>query len=130
MATHIGNDGQVKIGTSTAIAEVTGFTLTETAAVADDSALEDTWDTHIPGSQAWSGEVSCWWDETDTNGQVTLRAGTSVTLKLYPEGSTTGDVYYSGTATVVSVNIGVGRNNTTTASFTFTGSGALTRSTV
>ncbi len=126
MATHIGNDGVVQIGSSTVIAEVTGFSLTETVAVADDSALGDTADTHLAGSTAWTGEVSCHWDETDTAGQVTLRAGTSVTLKLMPEGSTTGDKYYSGTATVTNFTINNARNDSVKATFSFTGNGALT----
>jgi hypothetical protein len=126
MATHIGNEGVVQIGSSTVIAEVTGFSLTETAAVADDSALGDAADTHIPGSTSWSGEVSCHWDETDTNGQVTLRAGVSVTLKLMPEGSTTGDKIYTGTATVTSFSVNTARNDSVKATFSFTGNGALT----
>lgn len=130
MATHIGNEGQVKIGTSTAIAEVTSFSVTETGVVADDSELADTADTHIPGSTAWTAEIECNWDETDTSGQGALRAGAAVALKLYPEGSTTGDKFYSGNATVTSFSVSVGRNATTKASFSCVGNGALSFPTV
>lgn len=129
MATHIGNEGVVKLSTN-AVAEVTGFEFTQTAQVADDSALTDAADTFLAGSSAWNGSVSCWWDETDTNGQVALTIGASVTLNLYPEGATTGDKYHSGSAIVTGITRRVARNAIVSCDFTFQGSGALALSTV
>lgn len=129
MATHRGNDGTVKIGANT-LAEVTGFSLSETAQIIDDTAIGDAWDTHLVGSKSWSGEVTCWWDETDTNGQVVLTIGASVTLNLYPEGADSGDSYFSGTATVEQIQRQVRRNQTVEVTFSFRGNGALTLSTV
>lgn len=132
MATHWGNEGTVKLG-SNAIAEINEFEFTETVDPVDDTTMGDAYHTHIANSgiKKWSGTMTCHWDETDTNGQVAMTVGASVTLNLYPEGATTGDTYWTGTATITE------RGQTTTmdgdtikASFSFLGNGALTRGTV
>ncbi len=125
MTTHSGVEGTVKVG-SNAVGEVTGFTITETAQTIDDSQLTDAWDTHLAGSKSWSAEVSAHWDEGDTNGQEALLVGASVTLNLYPEGSTSGDHYATGTATVTEVVHTVARNATIDVTFRCQGNGALT----
>lgn len=125
MATHAGSEGIVKIGSNT-VAEVRSFTITEEARVSDDSSLTDTWDTHLAAGKSWSASVTCWWDETDTNGQVAMTSGTSVTLNLYPEGDTSGDIFYSGTATITNVGVAISRDATTERTFECTGNGALT----
>lgn len=128
MANHSGHEGVVKIGSNT-IAEVTSFSMDQSAAVIDNTELADTWTTHIAGQNSWSGSVECHWDETDTNGQVALTIGASVTLNLYPEGATTGDKYWSGTATVNSLSVSSASGSTVQASFSFTGNGVVTLST-
>jgi hypothetical protein len=129
MATHIGNDGTVKLSTNTVL-QVSGFTLETNAAVADDTVLGDVWKTHITGgTKGWNGSVSCYWDESDTTGQEAMTEGASVALHLLPEGATTGDVDFNGTATITGVSFGVALDSTITASFTFQGNGALTRGT-
>lgn len=129
MGTHLGNEGTVKIGANT-LAEVKSWQLSTSVQIADDSAIADAWDTHLVGSKSWTGSVTCSWDETDANGQNTAIEGASVTLNLYPEGSDSGDYYYSGTATVTEVSYQGARNGVIEASFSFTGNGALARSTV
>ena len=132
MATHWGNEGQVKVGTVT-VAEVTSFEFTENVSTVDDTSMGDAWKTHIPGSgiKEWSGSMDAHWDELDTAGQGALLVGASVVLNLYPEGSVTGDKYYTGTATITSRGIVVPMdNNTVSAKFDFQGNGALTLSTV
>ena len=129
MGTHIGNEGSVKIGANT-LAEVKSFTVTERAAVADDSELSDAWDTHLVGSKSWEGQVTCGFDETDTNGQEALTPGASVTLNLYPEGTASGDWYLTGTATVTEIGHSQTRNGQVERTFRFQGNGALTRTTV
>lgn len=131
MATHHGKHGTVKIGAST-LAEIRSFTINETAQVADNSEIGDEWDTHIAGevTKQWSGSVECWWDETDTNGQAALTVGASVTLNMYPEGADSGDTYYTGTATVVSIDRSVTRGETVGATFSFQGNGQLQETTV
>jgi len=125
MATFNGNAGAVEIGAN-AVAEVLDFSIEETANTVDDTVLGDTAMTHLAGLNSWSGSVNCYWDDTDTNGQVALTIGASVTLRLGPEGLTTGDALYSGTATVTGISRSVANDSTVTQAFTFTGNGALT----
>jgi len=129
MATHRGNDGKVKIGANT-VAEVTGYTLNEGVATMDDSAIGDAADTHLVGSTNWNAEISCWWDETDTNGQVAMTIGASVAVQLHPEGDDSGDTYKHGTATVTEIVQEVRRNQTVSVTFRCQGNGALTLTTV
>lgn len=130
MATHKGSEGTVKVGANT-IAELLSWSYEETAETVEDTALGDTAKTFLSGTTSWSGSAECHFDETDANGQEALTAGASVTLNLYPEGATTGDQYYTGTALVTSVSVSVGGNDETVKrSFSFQGTGALTESTV
>lgn len=127
MATHTGNAGEVQVGVNT-VAEMLSWTLTENVNVIDDTVTGDTADSHLTGTVNWSGSVNCFWDETDTNGQEAMTIGASVTLHLLPDGATTGDIDFNGTATINSIERSSANNATVTANFTFTGNGALTRS--
>ena len=129
MANHKGSEGTVKIG-SNAIAEVRSWELSRTAEMIEDTEIGDAAKTFQAGNTSWSGSVSCFWDETDTNGQVAMTAGASVTLNLYPEGATTGDIYYTGTALITGITRRAGVNTMVEADFSFQGTGALTTSTV
>lgn len=131
MGTHHGKDGVVKVG-SNAVAEVDNWSVTESAAVADDTSMGDTWKTHVSGKtiNSWNGSLTCHWDESDTNGQEALDIGASVTLNLYPEGAGTGADYRTGTATITQVGLTVTKDGVTQRSFNFEGNGALTQSTV
>jgi len=114
MATKWGVDGVVKLGANT-IGEMQRFEIEETVSPIVDSAMGDTWETHIPASgiKSWSANCDVHWDEGDTNGQLAATLGASLTLNLYPEGSTTGDVYYTGTASVVRRGITVEKDGRT-----------------
>lgn len=125
MANHTGVDGVIKVG-SNAVAEVRDWSLNETADTIEDTTLNDTSRTFQVGLKSWNGSLNAYWDETDTTGQVALTIGASVTLNLYPEGSTTGDTYYTGTALITSVGVAQTTNGMTTRSIGFQGSGALT----
>jgi lipopolysaccharide biosynthesis protein len=132
MATHWGVEGTVKVGTN-AVAEITNWSLNQSVSPVDDTSMGDTWRSHVPGSgiKEWSGTMDCHWDETDTNGQVVLVIGASVTLNLHPEGSTTGDNYFTGTASITERGLDVPMDNgTIKTTFKFQGNGALTPSTV
>lgn len=132
MGTHWGNEGLVRVGANT-VAEVTEFEVTESVSVVDDTSMGDQYKSHIPNSgiKEWSGSLTCHWDEMDTNGQEALVVGASVTLALHPEGNTTGDKYYSGTATITQVTINTAMDGSTIKrSFNFVGNGALTHGTV
>ena len=126
MATHIGNQGSVKVGSNT-VAEVVSWSLSESANTADDTAIGDTYQSHQVGTLAWSGTVTCHWDETDATGQEAMTSGASVVLHLLPDGATTGDIDFNGTATIVGIERNVTNDGIVSASFSFTGNGTLTR---
>ena len=128
MANHTGVDGVVKVGTNT-VAEVRDWSVNETADTIEDTTMNDTSKTFQSGLKSWNGSLNAFWDETDTTGQEALTVGSSATLNLYPEGATTGDIYYYGTAIVTSVGIANPTNGMVTRSIGFQGSGALTKGT-
>lgn len=128
MANHTGSEGTVKIGAN-AVAEVTGWSLSHRANTIDDSELSDAAETHKLGRTSWDGSVDCHWDETDTTGQGALTVGASVTLNLYPEGATSGDTYYTGTATVTQIERSASIDSIVSAKFSFKGTGVLSSST-
>jgi predicted secreted protein len=125
MATHTGNEGTVKVGAN-AIAEIRSYTIEETADTTEDTAMGDSYRTHKVTLKSWTGSVDVWWDETDTNGQVALAPGASVTVNFYPEGDTTGDKYYSGTALSTGLTINSSFDGMVEASIKLQGTGALT----
>ena len=127
MATHTGNDGSVEIGANT-VAETISWSLTENTNVADDTAQGDASQSHIAGTKSWSGSVSCWWDETDSTGQEAMTNGASVVIHLLPDGATTGDIDFTGTATITSIERSSANDAIVTANFSFQGNGDLTRS--
>ncbi len=129
MATHTGSEGVVKISANT-IAEVRSWTLTETADTIEDSTMGDSYRTYKVGMKTFTGSIVCYWDETDTTGQGAMTAGASVTLNLYPEGSTAADTYYTGTVLVTSIEATAAFDGMVEATFSFQGTGALTKTTV
>lgn len=129
MANHLGTEGQVKVASNT-VAEVRSFSLDISADTVEDTVMGDTWKTHQVTQKEWSGSIECFWDETDTNGQMTMTEGASVTLNLYPEGSTSGDTYYTGTALITGIAFKEAHNGLGEATFQFKGTGALSKTTV
>lgn len=130
MANHLaGSEGVVKVG-SNAVAECRGWSLEQQADVVEDTVLGDTWKTNKPSLKSWNGSLTCWWDETDTNGQALLIVGAEVTLNLYPEGATSGDAYYSGSAIVTGFTNKGEVGGMVEAEFTFVGNGALSTTAV
>ncbi len=129
MATHTGSSGIVKVGTNT-VAEVRSFTLDTTAELLEDTTLTDTSKSFQVGKKGASASVECFWDETDTNGQIAIAEGSSVALNLYPEGATSGDYYYSGTYLITANSVTTPTDGIIEATFSATLTGALTRGTV
>lgn len=129
MANHKGSEGTVKVG-SNAVAEIRSFSIEETGDTLEDTSMGDSARTYLASLTSWSGTVDVFWDETDTTGQGALDVGSSVTLNLYPEGDTTGDTYYTGTAIVTSKSVSSSFDGMVEASFGVQGSGALTETTV
>ena len=129
MATHTGSSGVVKVGTNT-VAEVRSFTLDTTAELLEDTQITDTSKSFQVGKKGATASVECFWDETDTNGQIAIAEGSSVALNLYPEGATSGDYYYSGTYLITANSVSVPTDGIIEATFSATLTAALTRGTV
>jgi predicted secreted protein len=129
MATHKGSEGLVKVGSAT-IAEVKSYSLEESADTIETTKMGDAARTYLPSLTTFSGSVDCFWDETDTAGQVALAVGASVTLVFYPEGATSGDTYYSGTALVTGKTITGSFDGMVEASISVQGTGVITTATV
>jgi len=129
MATHKGSEGTVHVGTN-AIAEIKSYALEESADTIEDTTMGDAARTYTPSLTTFSGSIDVFWDETDTNGQVALAIGSSVTLKWYPEGVSSGDTYYTGTALVTGKNISASFDGMVEASISVQGTGAITTATV
>lgn len=129
MANHHGSEGVVRVGANT-VAEVISFSFSQQAEYAETTTLADTDKKYnTVAIKSWSGSLTCFWDETDTNGQVAIAPGANVALVLAPEGVDTGDTRYSGNALVTEITRTVNRGAITEISFNFQGNGALTAAT-
>ncbi len=129
MANHKGSEGVIKIG-GNLMAEVTSWTLTQTSSTIENTELSDTTRSYLSGLSDYTGSVDAWWDETDTNGQVACTIGASVALYFYPEGATSGDTFFSGTALVTGITRSASVDGLVEISLTYQGTGALAISTV
>jgi len=74
--------------------------------------------------------VECFYDSTDANGQMIIDPGTTVDFELYPEGTSSGSTYYSGSAIVTSRSVTASFDGMVEVSFAATGTGTLTETTV
>jgi predicted secreted protein len=129
MATHTGSEGVIKSGATT-VAEVRSYTISETGDTIEDTSMGDSSRTYKAGLKTFTASVEAFWDETDTTGQGSFDVGSTVTLNVYPEGSTTGDVYYTGSAIVTGKTVNATFDGMVEASFTLQGTGALSETTV
>ena len=124
MATHTGSEGTIKVS-NTAVGELRSYTLEQTADTIEDTQMGDTSRTYKSALKGWSGSASLFFDEADA-GQLLLVLGTSIALKVYPEGASSGDKYYYGDAIITGSNISASFDGMVEAEITFTGTGAIT----
>lgn len=129
MATSTGKDGAVYVGAN-AVAEIRDWSLETTSEVVNDTVMGDTWMTNKATQKSWTSSFNAYWDDSDTTGQGALDEGSEVTLNLYPEGNTSGNTYWTGTAIITSVSKSASFDGLIEASFSATGNGALTEDTV
>jgi predicted secreted protein len=127
MATHTGSEGTIKIGSDT-VGEIRSYSISETADTIEDTSMGDASRTYKTGLKSFTGSVDVFWDEADA-GQTALSVGSSVTLNVYPEGATTGDKYFSGSAIVTGLTVTGSFDGMVEASLTLQGTGALSLST-
>ena len=128
MATFIGKDGVIRSGAN-AVGETTEWSVDSSAEPVEDTALGDEWKTFKGGSdieKTWTFSLTSHWDDTDTNGQEAMTVGASISLELYPEGTTASNAKLTGTAIIDTVAIGVTRGAVNSRTISGQGSGALT----
>jgi len=134
MATHTGSEGIVKFATSggsvAQVAEVRSYTLEQSADTIETTSMGDSSRTYTSALKTFTISMDCYWDETDTNGQGSIDVSTEVDFELYPEGTASGDTYYSGSAIVTSVSTTASFDGNVEVSFSAQGTGALTETTV
>ena len=128
MATHLGKEGTVQVG-SNAIAEIRGFSIDETIDTVEDTSMGDSSKTYLASIKDFSGSVDVLYDETDTNGQTALSVGSSVTLNFAPEGTTSGDVKLTGTAIVTGKSVSSSFDGLVESTISVQGTGGLTTGT-
>ena len=127
MAVHKGSEGLIKVGANT-VAEVRSYSLDESADVVEKTAMGDSSRSYLSTLTQFTASVDVFFDETDT-AQTALSVGSTVTLEVYPEGTSTGDTYYSGSALVTGFTRSASFDGLVEASVTLQGSGGLTTST-
>ena len=128
MATLVGKDGVVKIGSNT-IGEIRTYSLEQTMDVSEDSSIGDTDRTYTSGLKSFSGSMDVYFDDTDT-GQLDVQVGDTGTINVQVEGDTTGDHQLSGSIIVTGRTITASFDGMVEASVSFQGTGALTEGTV
>jgi hypothetical protein len=127
MATHTGSEGTIKIG-SDVVGELRSFSLESTAETIEDTSMGDTNRSYKVGLKTFTGTASVFFDETDT-AQNALDAGAEITLNIFPEGASSGDTYYTGSAIVTGRTINSSFDGMVEMELSFQGTGALTEST-
>ena len=128
MATHLGKEGTVQVG-SNAIAEIRSFSVDESIDVVEDTSMGDSAKTYLDSIKDFSGTIDVLYDETDTNGQTALSVGSSVTVNFAPEGTTSGDVKLTGTAIVTGKSVSSSFDGLVESTITIQGTGGLTTGT-
>jgi len=129
MATHTAANGVIKVGAN-AVAEVTGYNIEYMSDTVEDTVIGDAARTYLPTLKSFTASLDAMWDETDTNGQLALVVGTTVTFSIYPEGEDSGDTYYTGSGIITGRTISTSVGEMITANFTVQGTGDLTETTV
>jgi len=129
MTVYHGLDGILKIGAHS-VAEIKEWEFTEEIDTADASSQGKDWEDHTTGIKRWSGSATAWFSPSDTTGQGAMRAGSVVSLDLFPIGSTAGGVHFTGSATVTSRGVSVPMDDNVEVSFDFQGKGALAQAVI
>ena len=124
MAVHHGKEGEVVVGGS-AVGELSSFTLETTGDVVESTKMADSAKTFVAGRTSFSGTLEMHFDETDS-AQTSMTAGTTLTFKLLPEGSTSGDRKFEGSGIVTGMSVNQPLDGVVARSVTFQGTGALT----
>ena len=123
MATHKGSEGTIKVG-SNAVAELLSYSITENVDLIETTNVSDAARLYTTGKTSWGGEIATNWDEGDT-AQSALTIGASVTLNVYPEGASSSDTYYTGSAIVTGLDKSADGEGLVPNTISVTGTGAF-----
>lgn len=129
MATETSANGVIKVGSS-AVAEVTGYSINYTADTVEDTVIGDAARTYKATLKSYTASIDAMYDQTDTSGQLALDVGTEITFSLYPSGETSGDKYYTGSGIITGRTISGSVGEMISATFEIQGNGDLTESSV
>ena len=124
MAVHHGKEGEVAIG-GTGVGELTSFTIETTGDVVESTKMSDSAKSFVAGRTSFSGTLEMHFDEADSV-QTQLTVGSSITFKLLPEGSSTGDRKFEGASIITGMSVSQPLDGIVSRSVTFQGTGALT----
>jgi hypothetical protein len=128
MATHTGSEGVV-YSSSNQISEIRSYTLTESADTLENTTMGLSARTYVASLSNFTGSMDLYWDENDA-GQDDLTVKSTITFNVYPEGNTTGDTYYTGSAIITERVITGSFDGLVELSISLQGTGALTQATV
>lgn len=131
MATEAASGSLVKIGSDT-MGEVRSYSLEQQIETIEDTAMGDTARTYKVGLKSFTGSLDVNFDESDTAQaavQTAIEDGTTVTFEIYPEGETTGDQYFTGTAIITGSTVTASFDGLVEGTISVQGTGALTQST-
>jgi hypothetical protein len=120
MACISGKNGALSVdGGTTNVAQLTSWTITQSAETIEASYMGEDWKCVKPGMFSWEGSADAVFDTTEVYPTI----GAVVNLVAY---ESTGVTTYTGTAIVTSIETSAGVEDMITASLSFTGDGELT----
>jgi hypothetical protein len=128
MAISTAANGVIKSG-STAVAEITGYSVEHMTDTVESTVIGDTARTYEATLKSFTMSIDAFWDPADS-GQDTLTVGSSISFSIYPEGETSGDTYYTGSGIITGRTISTSNGEMISASFSVQGDGDLTEATV
>jgi hypothetical protein len=131
MATFTGVAGLVHWD-GDSIGEMTSFSLDVNQEPVEDTVISDTARSYQVGILNWSGTAEVFWSDVDS-AQVAmwteLLTPVAKEMIFFPEGSTTGDIKWTGNAIITSHSLTSSTNSMVSLSISFQGTGALVKGT-
>jgi hypothetical protein len=134
MAVIKGHNGSLHDSNGDTVGELTGFSLTIDQNTEEHSAFGSEWINATATTKGWSVEGSGMYDPDDTYQNAIVEdiisGDSSYSIECRPQGSTVGNVKYTGTVIFGDVNIEASAEGVVAFSFTSRGNGTLTKGTV
>ena len=131
MATFTGVAGLVHWD-GDSIGEITSFSLDVNQEPVEDTVISDTARSYQVGILNWSGTAEVFWSDVDS-AQVAmwteLLTPVAKEMIFFTEGSTTGDIKWTGNAIITSHSLTSSTNSMVSLSISFQGTGALVKGT-